>query len=75
LGNNQEENDKGTVISNKFNAGTMVINEENGEKKNTIQEKKSIINENNKKSVPEFMKYINEMDISYDEYQLETDLF
>ena len=67
-----EENNCGTVIKNdEKDFATMLVNNEST-KKDTIQGK---INDNTKKDAPEFMKYINEMDISYDEFMMETDLY
>lgn len=53
-----------------INAGTVKNNGtiENGTMKNNVKE-------NPKNGAPEFMKYINEMDISYDEFKLESDLY
>ena len=72
-----EENNCGTVINNEGgDFATMLVN--NG----TVQRNATIVGtiqnnaeEKGKKEAPEFMKYIDEMDISYDEFKLETDLY
>jgi hypothetical protein len=77
--NSRQDNACGTVINNEENNdyATMLVN--NGTVKNngTIQigTMKNNAKENEKNGAPEFMKYINEMDISYDEFKLETDLY
>ena len=77
--NSKQDNACGTVINNEENNdyATMLVN--NGTVKNngTIQigTMKNNAKENEKNGAPEYMKYINEMDISYDEFKLETDLY
>lgn len=79
-GENSEEGQEacGTVINNEENNdfGTMIVNSQTA-KKNTIQGGTILNNQGGKekKEAPEFMKYINEMEISYDEIKLESDLF
>ena len=70
----REENAFGTVINKDDNDGnfaTMLISKDTI-KNDTIQDTVLV---DEKKEAPEFMKYINEMDISYDEFKLETDLY
>ena len=72
--NNSDENPFGTVINNDEISGkyeTMLVKDEN-QKQEFIQGKD--LYDINQIS-PEFMEYINKMDISYDEFNLETDLF
>jgi len=77
--NSRQDNACGTVINNEENNdyATMLVN--NGTVKNNgttqIGTMKNNAKENEKNGAPEFMKYINEMDISYDEFKLETDLY
>ncbi len=77
--NSKQDNACGTVINNEENNdyATMLVN--NGTVKNNgttqIGTMKNNAKENEKNGAPEFMKYINEMDISYDEFKLETDLY
>jgi hypothetical protein len=52
----------------------MIVNNQTA-KKGTIQGGTILNDAMETKEAPEFMKYINEMDISYDEFKLETDLY
>lgn len=65
--NNEESNDYATML---VNSGTV---KNNGTSQ--INTMKNNAKDNEKSGAPEFMKYINEMDISYDEFKLETDLY
>jgi len=66
------------VINNENNdCGTMIVNSQTANK-DTIQGGGTVLTRQegkDNKEGPEFMKYINEMDISYDEFKLETDLY
>jgi len=80
--NDNFEKDSSTVINKdtyNFNAGTMVVNnEEEGEENGNDKIVKKVKNKNGgsfvvaepakKESEPLFMKYINQMELSYDDY-------
>lgn len=61
-----------TIVSYNPDAdfGTMVVNNKDTSK-NTIQPKEK----QEKEKQPEFMKFINQMDLTYDEFNMETDLY